>query len=107
MVKNKADHLGIFSDLPGCSINRATIPQDILTVSGEGSKPDIVLLNRTKMKITVMELTSPLKRNIDAAYTRKMIKYTALKIDLEEKGFTVSLVPTNQSSYGTYLHKFR
>ena len=100
MVKNKPDHLEIFSDLPGCSINGTTIPQDILTVSGVGSKPDLVLLNRTEKKITVMELTSPLERNIDAAYTRKMIKYTALKIDLEEKGFSVSLVPFEIGSRG-------
>ena len=42
--------------------------------------------------ITVMELTSPLEHNIDAAYERKLAKYSALKTDLEEKQFQVSLV---------------
>ena len=93
IVSHKPDNLEIYSDLPGCNINGATIPQDILTVSGEGSKPDMVLLNRNEKKITILELTSPLEANIEAAYKRKYQKYTPLKSDLEEKGYSVALVP--------------
>jgi hypothetical protein len=104
IVPNKPEHLEVFSDLPGCSINGATIPQDILVVSGQGSKPDLVLLNRKEKKITVLELTSPLEHNIENAYRRKLEKYTPLKTDLEEKGFNVSLVPFEIGSRG-YVSK--
>ena len=46
IVQNKPEHLEVYADVPGCTINGATIPQDILIVSGEGSKPDLVLINR-------------------------------------------------------------
>ena len=100
--KNKPlpEHLEVYADLPGCTINGATIPQDILTASGEGSKPDLVLINRREKIITVMELTSPLEHNIDAAFERKLAKYSALKTDLEEKQFQVSLVPFEIGSRG-------
>ena len=100
IMQNKPDHLEVFADLPGCDINGATIPQDILTVSGEGSCPDLVLVNRRDKKIVIMELTSPLEANIEAAYTRKANKYTPLKIDLEEKGYSVQLVPFEIGSRG-------
>ena len=45
-----------------------------------------------------MELTSPLEHNIDAANTRKLINYTPLKMDLEERGYKVSLVPCQVGS---------
>ena len=100
MVQNQPDNLEIYSDLPDYSINGSTIPQDILTVSGSGSKPDLVIINRRDRKIVIMELTSPLEGNIEAAYQRKMTKYTPLKIDLEEKGYSVSLVPFEIGSRG-------
>ena len=100
MVQNKPDNLEIYSDLPDYCINGSTIPQDILTVSGSGSKPDLVIINRRDRKIVIMELTSPLEGNIEAAYQRKMTKYTPLKLDLEEKGYSVSLVPFEIGSRG-------
>ena len=89
-VQNKPDNLEIYSDLPDHCMDRSTIPQDILTVSGSGSKPDLVSINRSDRKIVTMELTSPLEGNIEAAYHRKMNKNTPLKLDLEEKGYSVS-----------------
>ena len=61
----KTENLEVYADLTGCMINGATIPQDILTVSGVGSNPDLVLIDRREKMITVMELTSPLESNID------------------------------------------
>ena len=69
-------------------------------MSGEGSCPDLVLVNRGEKKIIIMELTSPLEANIEAAYTRKATKYTPLKIDLEERGYSVQLVPFEIGSRG-------
>ena len=40
----------VFSDLPGLKINGTTIPTDIFVLSGEGSRPDLVLLNRADKK---------------------------------------------------------
>ena len=57
MVQNKPDNLEIYSDLPDYCINGSTIPQDILTVPGSGSKPDLVIINRRDRKIVIMETT--------------------------------------------------
>ena len=35
-----------FSDLPDFQVNGTTIPADVMVSAGEGSKPDLVLLNR-------------------------------------------------------------
>ena len=69
-------------------------------MSGEGSCPDLVLVNRRDKKIVIMELTSPLEANIKAPYIRKAKKCTPLKIDLEEKGYSVQLVPFEIESRG-------
>ena len=77
-----------------------TIPQDILDVSGEGSKPDLVLIDRINKKIALLELTCPLQSNINGAHQRKLTKYTQLEIALEEKGFKVFLMPFEVGSSG-------
>ena len=90
----------VFSDLPGHMINCTTIPADILVTSGEGSKPDLVLINRRERKIALLELTCPLENNIQKAHDKKALKYTQLQLDLEEKGFQVQLVPFEVGSSG-------
>ena len=90
----------VYSDLPGHMINCTTIPADILVTSGEGSKPDLVLINRREQRIALLELTCPLENNIRKAHDKKELKYTQLKIDLEEKGFQVQLVPFEVGSSG-------
>ena len=40
----------VFADLEGWQINGGTIPADILVSCGKGSKPDIVLLDRSRKK---------------------------------------------------------
>ena len=90
----------VFSDLPGHSINGATIPPDIFVASGKGSRPDLVLVNRKEKKIAIMELTCPLEQNVDKANTYKTTTYTPLKLSLEEKGFQVELLPFEIGSSG-------
>ena len=68
--------------------------------SGKGSKPDLVLLNRERKEIALMELTCPLPYNAQAANIRKVLTYTQLRISLEEKGFKVYLLPFKVSSNG-------
>ena len=54
----------MFSDIQGHKINGTTIPADILVTNGEGSKPDLVLINRQERKIALLELTCRLENNV-------------------------------------------
>ena len=78
--------LEVFSDLPGHSINGATIPPDIFVASCKDPRPDLDLVNRKEKKIAIMELTCPLEQNIDKANTYKTTTYTPLKL-LNKKFF--------------------
>ena len=75
----------MYSDLPGKGINNSTIPQDIIVTNGYGSKPDLVIISRSTMNITLLELTCPLDRNLHKAHSYKVDKYTDLETDLKEK----------------------
>ena len=52
--KVKQTEVTIYTDIPGQTINAGTIPADIITT---GQRPDIVLINREKKKIALLELT--------------------------------------------------
>ena len=89
-----------FSDLPSSQTNGTTIPADILVSTGEGSKPDLVILNQEGKTIALLELTCSLPGSPTKAHTFKDKKYTQLAIDLEEKGYQVFLVPFKLLSPG-------
>ena len=99
-IVNSTSNIAIYANIPGYSINGTTIPADVLVTNGEGSKPDLVLLNRTDKKIAVMELTCPLPQNVVKAHDKKTLKYTQMKIDLIDKGYKTSLVPFEVISNG-------
>ena len=104
-IASTAKHLAtgeteVFSDLPTFQVNGTTIPADILVSTGEGSKPDLVLLNRGRKTIALLELTCSLPGSALKANTFKNKKYTQLAIDLEEKGYQVFLVPFEVLSPG-------
>ena len=61
-----------------------TIPADVLISSGKGSKPDLVLIDRSRKIIAIMELTCPLPRSEVKASSRKNTVYTQLEISLQE-----------------------
>ena len=90
----------VFSDLPSLRINGTTIPADILVATGEGSKPDLVILNRARKAIALLELTCSLPGRASKAHTFKYKKYTQLVINLEAKGYQVFLVPFEVLSPG-------
>ena len=75
----------VYSDLPGQQINGTTVPADILVSSGEGSKPDLVIIDRTQSIIALLELTCPLESNVESAHKMKQAKYTQLELSLNEK----------------------
>ena len=63
-----AEDTEVFSDLPSFKVNGTTIPADILVCTGEGSKPDLEILNRGRKTIALLELTCPLPRNTTKAH---------------------------------------
>ena len=90
----------VFSDIKGHKINCTTIPADILVSSGEGSRPDLVILDRENKRIALMELTVPLPHNAQAANNKKLQKYTQLEIALAEQRFQVYLMSFEICSNG-------
>ena len=60
-----------FSDLPSSQTNGTTIPADILVSTGEGSKPDLVILNQEGKTIALLELTCSLPGSATKAHTFK------------------------------------
>ena len=94
------NNLEVFSDIPGHTLNGATIPADIFVAIGKGSRPDLVIVNRKEKKIALMELTCPLEQNVDKANAYKTTTYTPLQLSLEEKGFQVELLPFEIGSSG-------
>ena len=90
----------VFSDLPDFQINGTTIPADVMVSAGEGSKPDLVILNREQRTVALLELTCSLPGSANKAHIRKVNSYTQLAIDLEERGYKVFLVPFEVLSSG-------
>ena len=68
--------------------------------TGEGSKPDHVILNQERKTIALLELTCSLPGSASKAHKMKDKKYTELAIDLEDKGYQVFLVPFEVLSPG-------
>ena len=97
IMHEKPEDLEIFADLPGLDQNGGTIPPDIITTQ---LRPDLVILNRNQKLIFLLELTCSFESNIEAANIRKTTKYSALKSDLEDKGFTCHLLPFEVGSRG-------
>ena len=97
ILENKPENLEIYSEISGLDINGGTIPPDILVTT---SRPDLVLVNREDRKIYLMELTCSFEQNIQAANLRKTIRYTSLKSDIEQAGYTCILIPFEIGSRG-------
>ena len=100
------DYTEIFADLPGkCASDSppATIPADVSTTS---SRPDVVVMSRTRSEITLLELTVPFNslEALAAARSRKSLKssYLQLKLDLENSGWSVSYSTLEIGSLGHY-----
>ena len=108
----------VFADIPGSLVNGTTIPADILVSTGEGSKPDLVIVNRVKKEISLLKLTCSLPQNSHKAIVAKRTKYTQLYIAQTSKGYKVNFVPfevnsnwyiskTNKQNIGQALRKHK
>ena len=100
-IQSKPDNCEILADLPGMDQNGSTIPPDILLPT---SRPDLVILNREDKKIFLLELTCSFESNVDSANITKTLKYTQIKQDIEDKGYTCILLPFEIGSRG-YVSK--
>ena len=76
--------------MPEQSINRGTIPADIVTT---GQRPDIVMINKAEKKITLFELTVSFEKNIESANLRKSLRYNDLASDIKKRGWSVENTP--------------
>ena len=90
----------VYADLPNFQVNGTTIPADIMVSAGEGSKPDLVIVNRVQKIIALLELTCSLSGSADKAHKVKQLRYTQLALDLEELGYKLFLVPFEVISSG-------
>ena len=97
ILENKPSHVEVYSDISGLDINGGTIPPDILATQ---LRPDLVILNRQEKIISLLELTCSFEHNAEAANLRKTLRYTALKSDLEDRGYRCLLVPFEVGSRG-------
>ena len=75
-------------------ISTVALPHLMLTTS----RPDLVILNRQDKKIYVLELTCSFESNIMSA--NAILKYTQLKLDLEQAGYSCSLLQIKVGSRG-------
>ena len=91
------ENLQMYSDLDQYSLNGGTIPPDILCTL---QRPDLTLIDRSKKKITILELTCSFEQNINSANIRKLGKYQDLKKDIEKNGYSVTLLPFEIGSRG-------
>ena len=108
VVKNLATpSTEVFSDIEGHQINRGTIPADVLVTGGQGSKPDLVIVNRPEKKIALLELTCSHFSSADKAHRKKLGDYTQLSLDLSAKGFAVALMPFEVLSSGHITNRTR
>ncbi len=90
-LKDQPQRPGVemYADLDGFLINGGTIPQDIIATT---DRPDIVLVDRASREVTIGELTVPFERNINEAHKRKVEKYSSLKNDIEDNGYTCTVL---------------
>ena len=92
LPKIDEDKFHIFSDIEGYTTNGGgTIPGSILTVN---VKPDVVLIDKIKKEIAIIELTCPWEDRLDISRKLKTDKYAPLVADLQfEAGYEVEFLP--------------
>jgi hypothetical protein len=92
-----ANGFKVFVDLEGHQYHYRSFPIDIVDTS---LRPDVIFWNMTERSVILAELTCPMEHNLEAAFVRKMLKYTSLQEELKEYGFTVSISPFEVSARG-------
>ena len=78
-----------------------TIPPDILICS---QRPDLVITDRAKRSIDVLELTVPFESNIERARERKAEKYSSLIANIESAGYKCTYHSIEIGARGVVAH---
>ena len=99
LMENKPDGVVIYADVDGAKVNGGTIPPDtVVTIQ----RPDLVIIdnNTSPGSVFLVELIIPFTGNIEAANTRRRLRYEFLTIDIEEAGYRCSNIPLEVGSRG-------
>ena len=101
LKEKKPDHIQIYADLPNFNINGSSIPPTVMVTS---SRPDLVIIDSSTSPQTVYlyELTVCFERtgNLEAANSRKYVRYSSLTTDIEDNGYTCKNIPFEVGSRG-------
>ena len=99
LLEHKPEGVKLYADIEGAKVNGGTIPPEIMVTS---SRPDLVIVNTptTPTSVLLVELTVPFTRNIEAANSRKRLRYEFLDSDITERGFKCSNMPLEIGSRG-------
>ena len=94
LKENKPNEIEMFADLENCKINGGTLPPDVALT---GSRPDLVLINRTTKQVILAELTVTWDTvaNTEAAKDRKQARYHYLAEDIKANGFSLKHTTPN------------
>ena len=100
IIENKQTSMTVYADLEGWRVNGGTVPPDLVAT---GQMPDIVLIDKEKKMIVVLELTVPFDSSMEsfnAALLRKTDRYDRLTLDLKALGYTAHNMPLEIGSRG-------
>ena len=87
----------VYSDLPGWeATGGGTIPAELCMTN---LKPDIVIIDSTKKKLHIFELTVPLTTNIDQRNSEKSRKYAPFVTDITGHGCTVNCFEVSSTGF--------
>ena len=104
LLEGKPATLDLYADIQGYKTNGGTIPANILCTL---ERPDLVLVEKRSKLIILLELTCSFESNIEAANSRKKLKYQDLKRDLEAQQYTVTLLPFEGGARGQVTKRNR
>lgn len=93
IVSSKTATIEVYADLDGWRVNGGTVPSDLVAT---GQIPDIVLLDKVKKTIMLLELTCPFdssQSSFNNALDRKTIRYCRLALDCKKLGYTAYNTP--------------
>ena len=99
-MSNKSATMEVFTDLDGWRVNGGTVPSDLVAT---GQIPDIVLLDRGKKTIVLLELTCPFdssEKSFKDALDRKTLRYSRLALDCKSLGYNSYNTPFEVGARG-------
>ena len=100
IVSSKEASMEVYADLDGWRVNGGTVPSDLVAT---GQMPDIVLLDRVKKTIVLLELTCPFdssEKSFKEALDRKTLRYCRLALDCKSLGYTAYNTPFEVGARG-------